>query len=311
MNENSLLPTLANWLALAEKQLAEASIETSRLDALVLLSDELDHDKAWLLAHPEHKLTTAQQIRLNKNLSKRQLHMPLAYIRERKEFYGREFLTTNKVLIPRPETETLITKFLELPAQPADKLIDVGTGSGAIAITAKLERPELDIYATDISQAALVVATKNAKHLQADIVFQQNDLLSTPRHSQLDWESSKKRNSLLTGYPIKPGMTEANYKFDMTNSHFKFIVANLPYVSKDWEVSPEIAFEPSSAVFADQDGLALIKKLIVQAKNHLLPDGYLLLESDLRQHPAITHYAKTHGYTLHSHQDLILVFTAP
>lgn len=273
MSENSLLPTLYNWLVLAEKQLAEANIKTGRLDALVLLSDELHHDKAWLLAHPEHKLTATQQIRLSKKLAKRQLHIPLAYIRKHKEFYGREFLTTNKVLVPRPETETLITQLLALSVLPGDKLIDVGTGSGAIAITAKLERPGLTVYATDISTAALKVAAKNAERLNADITFWQSDLLSSAQHSP-----------------------------------FKFIVANLPYVSKDWYVSPETAFEPANAIFAEQDGLALIKKLIVQSKNHLSDSGYLLLEADPRQHQSVIQFAQAYDYAVHSQQDFILAF---
>jgi release factor glutamine methyltransferase len=266
---------LDDWLSATTKQLSRAGIESARLDSLILLSDELERNKAWLLANPEHILTATQQIRLAEKVARREKREPLAYIREKQEFYRREFLTTNNVLVPRPETEALLSLLLSLPNQAGDKLIDVGTGSGVIAVTAKLELPGLDTYATDIDSRALSVATTNAERLQAEITFARSDLLTNIEQKQ-----------------------------------FKFITANLPYVVKGWKTSPEIDFEPSLALFAEDEGLALIKKLIVQAKDYLAPDGYLLLEADPCQHSAILEYALSLGYALHQQIDFIVCLKA-
>lgn len=262
---------LSDWLRATAKQLHQAGVESARLDSLLLLSDELGHSKTWLLANPEHNLTATQQIRLAKKVVRRQNREPMAYIRGRQEFYRREFLTTNNVLVPRPETEDLINILLTLPNSVGDKLIDVGTGSGIIAITAKLELPGLEVFATDIDTRALSTASVNAERLQAKVIFQNSNLLD---------------------------------KTD--NGPFKFIAANLPYVAKNWETSPEVAFEPSIAIFAEDNGLALIKKLTVQSKKHITPDGYLLLEADPRQHTMIIEHALSLGYALHQKTGFIV-----
>lgn len=272
MSENLSQPAnLGKWIATATERLRQADIDTARLDVLVLLSDELKRDKSWLLAHAEHKLSSEQQMRLDEKIAKRLQRQPLAYIRGYQEFYGRNFVVTPAVLIPRPETETLIELLLTLPKKPADKLIDVGTGSGIIAITAKLEMPELAVYASDIDTSALQIAQKNAAHNNAPITFFQQDLLDAPP-------------------------TET----------FDFITANLPYVAKNWRLSPETQFEPATALFADNDGLALIQKLLQQSTRYLAAQGYMLLEADPRQQQRIIE-AAAHNYSLRVQKDFILV----
>lgn len=142
---------------------------------------------------------------------------------------------------------------------PRLRLIDVGTGSGCLGISAKLEMPELDVTLADVSRHALAVATKNSQQLKAEVSIIQSNLL--------------------TSFPIQPD----------------FILANLPYVDPEWELSPELKHEPALALFADENGLRLIKKLIQQASIQLASGGYLLLEADTSQLDAISIYANDHG----------------
>lgn len=269
----SLLPqvTIGEWLQRATARLAAKNITTARLDALVLLQDLLQHDKSWVLAHPEYKLASSQQIELDKKISLRSQHVPLAYIRGQRDFYNRTFIVTNSVLVPRPETEVLIDQLLQLPKRPGDTLLDVGTGSGVIAITAKCECPSLKVYASDKEAAALKVARKNAALLNAEVRFLKSDLLAG------------------------------------INQTFTFIIANLPYVDRKWATSTETAFEPASALFADDNGLSMIKQLLQQAVTQLQPQGFLLLEADPRQHATILNCATTHGYQPYATQDFGIV----
>lgn len=206
-------------------------------------------------------------------------HTPIAYIVGHKEFYGRSFKTTPAALIPRPESEAII----ELLGQiiPNDlsilpgalRLVDVGTGTGILGITAKLEWPELDVTCIDISNHALSLAKENADDLGAEVRFLRGDLLR--------------------GYA----------------SPVDIIVANLPYVDRGWQVSPDTHAEPELALYADGHGLALIAELIGQAELLLKTGGYLILESDTRQHEAIIKMTKQHGFTHTRTEGLITLFT--
>jgi release factor glutamine methyltransferase len=174
---------------------------------------------------------------------------------------------TKDTLIPRPETEALINLAKTLNAQ---KILDVGTGSGCIAITLALEMPQTEIEAVDISPKALEIAQENAKNLGAKVKFYQSDLL------------------------------ENTEKYDV-------IVANLPYVDKNWDwLGSELDYEPETALYADDGGLELIKKLISQAPQHLNHDGYLLLEADRSQHEKIASYASDHFDILSNPNDQTL-----
>ena len=201
-------------------------------------------------------------------------------------FYGRDFLITSDVLIPRPETEMIIDAVLNLVGKsylpgvkPAKarlpqnlSILDVGTGSGCIATTLKKELPDAHISASDISEKALKAAKKNAKELIADINFIKSDLLE---------------------------------KIDFTPD---LIVANLPYVDENWDWldKESLAKEPAIALYADDHGLALIKKLIKEASRRKVK--YLVLESDPCQHTEVVEFAKIYNYNLLETRGFVQVY---
>lgn len=266
------MATIEGWLAEASDLLSKAGIESARLDAELILAHTLRKSRTYLHAHTDDVLDDRRKDIADVRVILRVEHTPIAYIVGHKWFYGRQFKTTPAALIPRPESETiidiidgLITKNLSiLPEQI--HLVDVGTGTGCIGITAKLEWPQLDVTLTDTSTHALNLAKENAKILDADVHFV--------------------KANLLHGYATP----------------LDIIVANLPYVDKKWKVSPETEAEPQDALFAPDNGLFLIKKLIEQAESLLKTDGHLVLESDRRQHEAIIAYAKQHKLK-HAHTE--------
>lgn len=266
------MPKISDWLREATKTLKEYDVSSARLDAEIILAHTLRKSRTWLHAHADETIEPRFHDIADARVDLRRDHVPIAYIIGHKEFYGRRFSVTPSVLVPRPESEILI-EFLKqyidttrLFAQPAQKLIDVGTGSGVLGITAKLELPELDVTLTDTSRHALSVAKKNARLLGADVTTLSSNLLDT--------------------YPFSPD----------------YIIANLPYVAHDWKQGEEIAHEPDEALFADDGGLALIFKLIDQADQRLQPSGILLLEADPRQHTAILERSKASGFDVLEHK---------
>jgi release factor glutamine methyltransferase len=281
MNENSPLKTLQikQWLISAAHQLAGVGIGSAKLDAEIILAHTVRKSRTYLHAHDDESLTSRQYEIAEARLQLRLDRTPIAYIVGHKEFYGRLFKVTPATLIPRPESETIIEILQEqLPKNlsllpESKKLIDVGTGSGCLGISAKLEFPELDVTVSDVSRHALNVAQENAKQLDADVTILQSNLLSQ--------------------YPFT-----ADY-----------IVANLPYVDTEWERSPETNYEPSLALFAKSSGLELIYKLIEECDGHLSKSGLLILEADPRQHQAIIEKAKNHGLTLGEIRGFIVYFT--
>ena len=261
-----------DWLRTAVDLLNTKGIPSARLDAELLLSHTLRKNRTWLHAHGDEALDVRAQEIANARLDLRLDRVPIAYIIGHKEFYGRRFAVTTSTLIPRPESEAMIELLQTIPMKPISKLVDVGTGSGCLGITAKLEYPELEVTLVDIDTYALAVAEKNATRLHASV------------------ECLK--SNLLAHYP---------YVADI-------ILANLPYVDKDWEGSPELQHEPALALFADDNGLFLIKQLIDQCSTKLRAGGHLLLEADLRQHHAMTHYAEQHGLTHVATRGLIALY---
>lgn len=197
-------------------------------------------------------------------LEKRLNRMPVAYITGTKEFYGRRFIVTPSVLIPRPESETIIDLLRQILATnlstSSPQLIDVGTGSGCLGITAKLEFPFFDVTLSDISEKALSIARLNAKNHKAMVDILKSDLLQK--------------------YKNKPDI----------------IVANLPYVDAKWKRSPETNFEPDLALFANNHGLSIVKKIIVQASKIQNAGNYLIIEADPIQHKSLIEYAKKYHF---------------
>lgn len=266
MNENSQsAPTIKSWLESASRELEAATIPSARLDAELLLSHTLRKPRSWLHAHIDETLDPRTREIARARLDLRLDRVPVAYIIGHKEFYGRPFKVTTATLIPRPETEDL----LELVTQALPKnnsllnettrVVDVGTGSGNLGITIKLEHPELDVTIIDKSRHALNIAEDNAKALQASVTALHGDLLAP--------------------YPFRAHL----------------IVANLPYVDESWERSPETEHEPASALFADHGGLALIYQLLLQTKQKLFVGGSIILEADPEQHAAIIKKAASYG----------------
>ncbi|MDX2776229.1 peptide chain release factor N(5)-glutamine methyltransferase [Streptomyces caniscabiei] len=244
--------TTDQWLAKATALLAQANIPTSRLDAEIILAHTLRKSRTFLHAHGDQELDIRQRDIADTRLQLRRERTPIAYIIGHKEFYGRLFRVTPATLIPRPESETMITLLKEYATDHAvHELVDVGTGSGCLGITAKLELPASHVSLIDTSRHALKVAETNATHLRVDVQCIHGNLLHE--------------------YP---------YVADV-------ILANLPYVDREWERSPETNYEPKEALFADDHGLALIKKLLHQVPSKLAATGSLFLEADESQHSAI------------------------
>lgn len=264
---------ISEWLKIATKSLKTANIPSARLDAELILANTLRKNRTYLHAHLDEEIDPRRFDIANARLDLRLDRVPIAYILGYKEFYGRKFTVSPSVLIPRPESEDLISLFLELTASEiAEKvLIDVGTGSGCLGITAKLERSNLSVILSDISKPALNIAEKNANALNADVHIQQQ--------------------SLLNGQ-LKP---------------VDYIFANLPYVDKNWDVSPELQYEPEIALFAEDEGLKLILQLISQAPKCLTPDGLLFIEADPQQHNRIIDEAVKNGFVKERILNYILV----
>jgi release factor glutamine methyltransferase len=247
---------LRQSLNAAIERLAAQRVPSPRMNAELLIMFTLDCDRAYLYAHPERELTGDEISRYDAALARRTAGVPAQYITGHQEFWGMDLIVSPSVLIPRPETEHVIEAVLELTKPSALKqrsssginIVDVGTGSGAIALALAKELPSAEIHATDISSAALEVARANAaRHeLIARITFHQTDLLAG----------------------LSPGA-------------FDLVVSNPPYVgeSEEDQVQLEVRkFEPRGAVFAGPTGLEVIERLIPQAHEALQPGGWLVFE---------------------------------
>ena len=230
---------------------------TPQLDLRVIMCHFLNLTEASLITLDWLEIKKKDKIKILEAIKKRANHYPLAYITQKKEFYKRNFFVNEDVLIPRPETEELVENIINYintrsPKVPL-KILDLGTGSGVIAITLKLENPNLEVYAGDISKKALKVAKKNAKKHQAEINFFATDLLN------------------------QTGIADIPSKFDI-------IIANLPYVAQKFK-NNSIKFEPEIALFSGEDGLDHYRSLSLQVS--LNNCNTLFLEIDPRQEKSI------------------------
>jgi release factor glutamine methyltransferase len=271
------LPNIDQWLAQASRQLQAAGISTARLDCLVLLEDCLNTDRTQLLAHGDQKLSREQFLALQTQIEERSQHQPLAYIRGKTEFYGRSFMISKSVLEPRPESETMIDLLKKLPLEwERTTIIDVGTGSGALAITAALELPLATLVATDIDPACLAVAGRNAKALGTKVSWHQTDLIK-----------------------------------DIELTTPSVIMANLPYVPNDHQLNRAALNEPRLAIFGGPDGLDLYRQLFKQLSEQQQPPEAVLTESLPFQHQKLAELAGQHGFNLKQTQDFIQVFGLP
>ncbi|MEA3335930.1 MAG: peptide chain release factor N(5)-glutamine methyltransferase [Chloroflexota bacterium] len=264
--------TVGLALVAATRRLKSAGLDTPRLDSEVLLAEVMGWDRTRLFTDPDRQLSDAERQRFEELVERRFRHEPVAYLIERKAFYNLELFVDHRVLIPRPETELLVDLALDLASQllrlrqeeaggnghgPGSSVeritvADIGTGSGAVGLAIALNASMTDVYAVDISDDALAVARENARRCQAEnlVTFFKGDLLE-PLPAPVD-----------------------------------IVVANLPYIALHEldELAPGITdFEPTLALTGGADGLSLIRRLLVQSRACLRPQGAVLLEIGAQQ----------------------------
>jgi release factor glutamine methyltransferase len=257
--------TVAESLAWARDRLGPSS-DSPRLDAEVLLAHALGRSRSHLYTWPQSGLTAAQYAQFQNLVERRHAGWPIAYLVGRQEFWSLELEVSPAVLIPRPETELLVEQVLErLPSDEPTRVLDLGTGSGAIALAIASERPLSNVVATDFSAAALKVARRNALRLAvSNIEFREGD-----------W-----------------------YGALQSGEQFGFIVSNPPYIGPT-EPEPQqgdCRFEPATALVAAQDGLAALAAIFAGATEHLSSDGWVLVEHGYRQGAAVRQLAQTAGF---------------
>jgi release factor glutamine methyltransferase len=250
------MPTVDEVLKRATAALMGVS-GSPRLDAQLILGHVINEPREYLIAHSEHALTDLEQRTFEKLITLRSKGMPISYILGQKPFFDRSFKVTPHVLVPRPETEHIVEAALEWSkGRGPIRVVDVGTGSGAIAVTLAAHLPDSRVVAADISRAALLIARDNAADLD-NINYVQSDLL-LPLHGPLD-----------------------------------VICANLPYIATgEMELLEVARFEPHIALDGGADGLALIRRLLQQAPTRLATTGLLLLEIGADQGAAVKSLAQ-------------------
>lgn len=230
-------------------------------DVDLLLSDVLGKPLAWLIAFGETEIDPSP---LNALLARRYAGQPLQYIRGKAEFYSREFLVDERVLIPRPETELLVEAALER-APRGGRVVDIGSGSGCVAITIERERPDLRVLSVDRSVEALAVASANGRRLESRTAFAASDLLSAVRGT------------------------------------FDVIVSNPPYVplGEYAELSTEVRIhEPRIALTPGPSGMEIIDRIYDEAQTRLAPDGFVILEVGYGQEAAVRTLVAGKGFAV-------------
>ncbi len=254
-----------------------------RLDAQVLLLHCLArdlHDRAWLIAHDTDALPSAIAGRFDALCARRQRGEPVAYLVGQREFHGLTLLVDARVLDPRPDTETLVDWALDcLADQTAPTVLDLGTGSGAIALALQHRRPDAQVWAVDASADALAVAQANAERLRLPVRFRRG-------HWLRDWPANG-----------PPTASEATGTPRATPpARFHLIVSNPPYIRADDPHLAALTHEPLQALASGTDGLDDIREIVSQAAEHLMPQGGLLLEHGWDQGDAVAQLLAQAGY---------------
>lgn len=245
----------------------------SRIEARALACHAWRVDASWLIAHDTDLLTDEMLAMFQTLLSRRLEGIPIAYLVGSREFYGRPFLVSPDVLIPRPDTELLVELALDrIPPDRPVNVLDLGTGSGCIAVTLALESPLWSVTAVDISSSALQLAKENAQRLGAHTHFIQSDMYA-----------------------------------ELGGQRFDLIVSNPPYIAQE---DPhlrqgDVRFEPRAALTSGMDGLDAIRAIAAAAPRYLKPEGLLLMEHGFEQGSACRQIFKCNGFhEVSSHRDL-------
>lgn len=254
--------TIGSALENAVRQLDTVS-DTPALDANLLLAFVLDKPRSYLFAHPEADISRSAAAQFHALIERRRAGEPVAYLLGEQGFWSLELAVSDAVLVPRPETELLVeTALKRLPRSQSDRVADLGTGSGAIALALATERPDCRVIATDVSREALSVARANARRLQlSQIEFREGDWLA----------------------PV------AGQTFDL-------IAANPPYVAAEDPHLADLAFEPRAALVADDCGRGCLRHLVEHGLAHLIPGGWLLLEHGMDQDAFVRGLMERTGY---------------
>ena len=247
------------------------ALEIDLLDAQTLLLHVMQrplYDRAWLLLNDALELSSDQQTQFQQGLERLLDNLPLAYLTGWQAFHGLDLQVTPDVLVPRADTETLVDWALSLGLDQAS-VLDMGTGSGAIALALKHKRPTWTVHAVEQSAQALAVAQANAHRLQLEVVF-----------TQSDW-------------------------FAQVQGSFELIVSNPPYIAQGDPHLPGLVHEPQSALVSGPQGLNDLQAIIAQAPSYLVPGGWLLLEHGYDQAAAVRDLLRQKGFTqVQSRNDL-------
>lgn len=254
-------------LKAAQVSLAESmSANEAKLEAQLFMQHTLNVNRAWLITHAHTALSDDHLDQFNAWINRRRLGEPVAYILGYREFYGLNFAVSPATLIPRADTETLVEAALnKIPTHQSARILDLGTGSGAVALAIAYHRPQCEIHATDVSPAALEVASANATALR----------IKNVHFMQSNWFSAIPRRQ------------------------YDVITSNPPYISQndDHLNQGDLRFEPRNALVAEDDGLADIRTLISDSLIYLKPQGWLMLEHGYNQGLAVRECMAETGYT--------------
>lgn len=252
---------------MAQALAAAHALGLDRIDASRLLGHHLQRDRAWLIAHDDAPLATAQAEAFAATCQRRAAGEPLAYLVGEREFHGLRLQVTPDVLVPRPDTETLVDWALHLLRTPswgaaAPRVLDLGTGSGAIALAVAHRHPAAQMSATDLSPAALAVAAGNARQLGLAVAWAEGS-----------WWAA-----------VAPG------------ARFDLLLSNPPYIAGDDPHLPALRHEPMLALTPGGDGLGALRLIIAGAPAHLVPGGWLLLEHGWDQADAVAALLQAAGF---------------
>nr|WP_298059283.1 peptide chain release factor N(5)-glutamine methyltransferase [uncultured Halomonas sp.] len=253
----------------ATQRLSAAGSASPRVDAEVLLSHVLGRSRTWLYTWGDQHCSTWERARFDALVAARAQGTPVAYLTGEREFWGLRLATSPDTLIPRPDTETLVELALSRAINPAGRLLDLGTGTGAIALAFASEQPRWQVVGVDVREEAVALAARNAQALS----------ITNARFMQSDWFSAL------------DALEEAEKRFDIIVSNPPYIAADDPHLA-----AGDVRFEPRSALVADAEGMADLLHLAHAAQHYLATSGWLLLEHGYTQAEKVREALSNAGY---------------